>query len=158
MEVNIELLKEWRDDAKSALKKEIGCLESKQGLLSSYMGVLDAVDELISENDDLRADLERQQSEIDDLSEQLRQAEAENTSLRMQMLSETGDLRQQLVEAQEQSLEVKSKPMEIHNHFESGSTSQVFNDKVNGRFTRKPIVKKDKNDKKRWKKIVRKVL
>ena len=99
MEVNIELLKEWRDDAKSALKKEIGCLESKHGLLSSYMGVLDAVDELISENDDLREDLERKQSEIDDLSEQLRQAEAENTSLRMQMLSETGDLRQQLVEA-----------------------------------------------------------
>ena len=158
MEVNIELLEEWRDDVKSALKKEIGCLESKHGLLSSYMGVLDAVDELISENDDLREDLERKQSEIDDLSEQLRQAEAENTSLRMQLLSETGDLRQQLVEAQEQSLEVKSKPMEIHNHFESGSTSQVFNDKVNGRFTRKPIVKKDKNDKKRWKKIVRKVL
>lgn len=150
MEVNIELLKEWRDDAKSALKKEIGCLESKHGLLSSYMGVLDAVDELISENDDLREDLERKQSEIDDLSEQLRQAEAENTSLRMQMLSETGDLRQQLVEAQEQ------KPMEIHNHFESGSTSQVFNDKVNGRFAKGND--KKKKEKKRWKRMVRKVL
>lgn len=150
MEVNIELLKEWRDDAKSALKKEIGCLESKHGLLSSYMGVLDAVDELISENDDLREDLERKQSEIDDLSEQLRQAEAENTSLRMQMLSETGDLRQQLVEAQEQ------KSMEIHNHFESGSTSQVFNDKVNGRFAKGND--KKKKEKKRWKRMVRKVL
>ena len=156
MEVNIELLKEWRDDAKSALKKEIGCLESKHGLLSSYMGVLDAVDELISENDDTREDLERKQSEIDDLSEQLRQAEAENTSLRMQMLSETGDLRQQLVEAQEQSLEVKSKPMEIHNHFESGSTSQVFNDKVNGRFAKGND--KKKKEKKRWKRMGRKVL
>ena len=156
MEVNIELLKEWRDDVKSALKKEIGCLESKHGHLCSYMQVLDAMDELISENDDLREDLERKQSEIDDLSEQLRQAEAENTSLRMQLLSETGDLRQQLVEAQEQSLEVKTKPMEIHNHFESGSTSQVFNDKVNGRFAKGND--KKKKEKKRWKRMVRKVL
>ena len=32
-------------------------------------------------------------------------------------------------------------------------------DKVNGKFTRKPIVKKDKKDKKkRWKKIARKIL
>lgn len=156
MEVNIELLKEWRDDAKSALKKEIGCLESKHGLLCSYMRVLDALDELISENDDLKEDLERKQSEIDDLSEQLREQEAEINSLRMQMLSETGDLRQQLVEAQEQSLEVKSKPMEIHNHFESGSNSQVFNDKVNGRFAKSND--KKKKEKKRWKRMVRKVL
>lgn len=156
MEVNIELLEEWRDDVKSALKKEIGCLESKHGFLCSYMRVLDAVDELISENNVLKEDLERKQSEIDDLSEQLREQEAENNSLRMQMLSETGDLRQQLVEAQEQSLEVKSKPMEIHNHFESGSNSQVFNDKVNGRFAKSND--KKKKEKKRWKRMVRKVL
>lgn len=156
MEVNIEMLKECRDDVKSAIRKEISCLEERQGLLCSYLRVLDAVDELISENDDLKEDLERKQSEIDDLSEQLQQEEAENNSLRMQMLSETDDLRQQLVEVQEQSLEIKSKPMEIHNHFEPGSNSQVFNDKVNGRFTKSKD--KKKKEKKRWKRMVRKVL
>ena len=57
--------------------------------------------------------------------------------------------------------------MEIHNHFESGSNSQVFNDKVSGRFTKtekltkseklEKLKKKDKKNK-RWKKIVRKML
>ena len=126
MEVNIEMLKECRDDVKSAIRKEISCLEERQALLCSYLRVLDAVDELISENDDLKEDLERKQSEIDDLSEQLQQEEAENNSLRMQMLSETG------------------------------SNSQVFNDKVNGRFTKSND--KKKKEKKRWKRMVRKVL
>ena len=66
-----------------------------------------------------------------------------------------------LLEARNQSLEaeVNAKPMEIHNHFESGSSSQVFNDRVMGKFTRKQNNKKEKKEtKKRWKKIARKVL
>ena len=63
--------------------------------------------------------------------------------------------------------------VEIHNHFESGSTSQVFNDQVSGRFTRdksmnardqidKRKLNKTRNDikksKKKWKKTIRKIL
>ena len=158
MELDIEVLKDWRDDVKSAIRKELGCLQTKQEHFSDFLRVLDAMDEVISENDDLREELERKHSEVDDLSEQLERKEAEIDSLRMQLLDETGDLRQQLLDAKEQTLEAttKSKPMEIHNHFESGSNSQVFNDKVNGKFTKNKD--KKKKEKKRWKRIVRKVL
>jgi hypothetical protein len=68
------------------------------------------------------------------------------------------EARNQHLEAENQHLEaeVHAKPLEIHNHFESGSNSQVFNDKVNGKFIRKQNDKK--KNKKRWKKIVRKML
>ena len=48
--------------------------------------------------------------------------------------------------------------LEIHNHFEAGSSSQVFNDKVTSEFTRKQKQDKLKREQKKWKKIVRKVL
>ena len=50
------------------------------------------------------------------------------------------------------------RPAEIHNHFEPGSSAQVFNDKVTGKFTRKQNKKDKKDKKKRWKKIARKIL
>ena len=121
----------------------------------------------MSENEDLRDELERKQDEIDDLSEQLEQKDKVIEDLRRQLQSETGNLRQLLLEAKNHHLEsekqhlkaeINAKPMEIHNHFESGSSSQVFNDRVMGRFTRKQNKKKDKKEKKRWKKIARKVL
>ena len=63
--------------------------------------------------------------------------------------------------------------VEIHNHFEAGSTSQVFNDQVSGRLTRSRSVSvrvksgkrksnKTRNEikksKKEWKKTIRKIL
>ena len=69
------------------------------------------------------------------------------------------DLRRQLLEAENDRLEAEAsaKPMEIHNHFEPGSSSQVFNDKVNGKFeTAEKSAKKNKKEKKekrRWKKM-----
>ena len=56
--------------------------------------------------------------------------------------------------------------MEIHNHFEPGSSSQVFNDQVSGKFTKnqndKSVINKKRNDikkgKKKWKKSIRKIL
>lgn len=84
--------------------------------------------------------------------------------------SKYDDLREQ-VDSQQQEIddlheqleaEVKAKPLEIHNHFESGSSSQVFNDKVHGKFEKLmksgKSEKKEKSKKKRWKKIVRKML
>ena len=125
--------------------------------------MFEAAKEHLSEIEDLKEELERKQEEIDDLCEQLEQKDQEIADLRQQLLEARNlhlESEKQQLESEKQQLEteVKAKPTEIHNHFEPGCSAQVFNDKVNGRFTRKPIVKKDKNDKKRWKKIVRKVL
>ena len=56
---------------------------------------------------------------------------------------------------QRQEMEVK--PPEIHNHFESGSSAQVFNDKVTGKFSKFKKWKKRDNKDSRKKKEVKKV-
>ena len=67
-----------------------------------------------------------------------------------------------------QQLQTDHLTVEIHNNFEPGSSAQVFNDTVKGRFT-SPRLNSQKHDnkqkqkdkkklKKRWKKIVRKML
>ena len=141
-----EELRAWQDQARSALRQEADRLEEKSRQINGLMRVMEATEELFSENRHLEDELERRQEEIDDLNEQLEQKE-----------QEIADLRQQLLETENQHLEaeVHAKPLEIHNHFESGSNSQVFNDKVNGKFIRKQNDKK--KNKKRWKKIVRKM-
>ena len=157
MSINLEQLKDWQNEARRGLNNKADRLRDEGRRVDCYLQVMDATDELLSQVDDLKEELDRKQEEIDDLEEQLEQ--------KNQVIA---DLRQQLLEAQNLQLEtekqqleseVNAKPTEIHNHFEPGSSAQVFNDKVNGKFTRKQIVKKDKKDKKkRWKKIVRKVL
>ena len=146
-------IKSWRDDARRGLNREKDLILERSEDVNAYDHVFDAVDDLISDNDDLADEVERQQQEIDDLNEQLEQKEQEIDDLRRQLL----EARNQHLEAENQHLEaeVHAKPLEIHNHFESGSNSQVCNDKVNGRFTRKQNDKK--KNKKRWKKIVRKM-
>ena len=155
----------WHDQARSAVRHKIDSMKEAFAEFSAYDRVLDAVDDLISENDKLSEQVESQQSEIDELNEQLELKESEMASLRQQHQLEIDDLQRQLLEAKNRHLEserqhleaeVHAKPMEIHNHFEPGSSSQVFNDKVNGKFTRKQNDKK--GNKKRWKKIVGKML
>ena len=171
MKPNIEELREWRDDAKHGLREEAERLEEKGRMLNGYLRVLDAVDSLLSDNDDLTDKVERQQQEIDDLHEQLEAKEGEIASLQQQHQVEIETLQRQLLEAQNVHLqtekqhleaEVKAKPLEIHNHFESGSSSQVFNDKVHGKFEKLmksgKSEKSKKKEKKRWKRIVRKML
>jgi len=149
-----EELRAWQDQARSALRQEADRLEEKSRQINGLMRVMEATEELFSENRHLEDELERRQEEIDDLNEQLEQKEQEIDDLRRQLL----EARNQHLEAENQHLEaeVHAKPLEIHNHFESGSNSQVFNDKVNGKFIRKQNDKK--KNKKRWKKIVRKML
>lgn len=169
-------IKSWRDDVRRGLNREKDLIQERSVEVNAYDQMLDAVDELISENDDLADEVERQQQEIDDLNEQLEQKDAEMANMRLQHQAEIDALQKQLLEAQNNHLEsekqhlesekqqlvaeVKAKPMEIHNHFEPGSNSQVFNDRVNGHFEKKKKDKKDKKDKKnkRWEKIVRKML
>lgn len=145
MNIDFEQLKDWRDEARKGLRQEADRLEEKGRQISSYMQVLDAMGELISEIDDLKEELERKQDEVDDLIEQLAQKEKVIDDLQRQLQAETGDLRQQLLDAKEQTLEAEanSKPPEIHNHFEWGSSAQVFNDKVTNKYSKK---------KKKWKK------
>ena len=167
---NHELIVLW-DEALRRLRQDADRIEEEGRRNNVYTRLLEAAKEKISENDDLKEELDRKQEEIDDLSEQLEQRDQEIADLRQQLLeaqnlhleSEKQQLeseKQQLeTEKQQLEAEVNAKPTEIHNHFESGSSAQVFNDKVTGKFTRNQNAKKDKKDKKkRWKKIAGKIL
>ena len=163
MKTNIHEFKGGLDAALRELSHDTDRVEEEGRKINAYKRLFEAAKEHLSEIEDLKEALERKQEEIDDLCEQLEQRDQEIADLRQQLLEARNlhlESEKQQLESEKQQLEteVKAKPTEIHNHFEPGCSAQVFNDKVNGRFTRKPIVKKDKNDKKRWKKIVRKVL
>lgn len=157
MKINFEELKEWRRNARRGISREIDSLKERQEQFNDYARAMDVIDGLVSQIEDVKEELAQKQEEVDDLSEHLEQKDKVIDDLQRQLL-EAQNLQ---LESEKQHLEAEAsaKPMEIHNHFESGSNSQVFNDKVNGKFTRNQNVKKDKKDKKkRWKKIVRKVL
>ena len=146
MEANVEELKEWSNVAKRGLRQAIERLEEREEQFSSYMKVLDAVEELLAKINDLKEEVERKQTEIDELEEQLEQKQQEADDLRRQLL----EAQNHQLESEKQQLEAEAsaKPMEIHNHFGSGCSAQVFNDKVTGKFT--------KTKKRRWKRIIRK--
>ena len=152
--MNYEELKDWCADARRSVEREKDRLREQQLAMGNHLRVLEAAGELLAEIDRQKDELEQKQSEIDELNEQLERKEQETDDLRRQLL----EARNEHLESERQHLEaeVHAKPMEIHNHFESGSSSQVFNDKVNGKFSRK--VKDDKKKKKRWKKMIRKML
>ena len=152
--MNYEELKDWCADARRGVEREMDRLQEQQRTMGNHLQVLEAAGELLAEIDRLQDELEQKQSEIDMLNEQLERKEQEIDDLQRQLL----EARNEHLESERQHLkaEVYAKPMEIHNHFEPGSSSQVFNDKVNGKFTRKQNDRQTK--KKRWKKIVRKML
>ena len=149
MEVNFDELRDWSDGARRALDRE-------RERMMEQMKMLDGL-------------------AVDDLNEQLEQRDQDIEDLRRQHQQEIDDLQRQLLEARNQHLEterqhleteVRAKPMEIHNHFEAGSSSQVFNDRVSGKFGK---VQSDRNknnkkrndikkNKKKWKKTIRKML
>ncbi len=149
------------------VEDDMDCMQEKFRRREDHKRVLEAARDAYHRADRLNDEVERLQQEIDDLNEQLEAKQAEMANMLLQHQAEIGDLRRQLLEAQNEQLasekqhlevEVQAKPVEIHNHFGAGSNSQVFNEKVNGKFAKQ--IKKDKNEKKnkRWKKIVRKKL
>ena len=142
MNTNIYELKEWQSNARRELSSKQDALRDEMEQIGNYMRALDVTDELCAEIDNLNDQLADKQAEIDDLMAQLEEKQAENDSLRGELL-----------DAREQNLEAgcNQKPTEIHNHFEQGCSAQVFNDKVTGGFTKK-------KEKKKWKKLVRKML
>ena len=160
------------DQASRDLDDNIDSMREKVERMGAYRRVLDEARDAFLKYNDLREQVDSQQQEIDDLHEQLEAKEGEIASLQQQHQVEIETLQRQLLEAQNVHLqtekqhleaEVKAKPLEIHNHFESGSSSQVFNDKVHGKFEK--LMKSGKSEKskktekkRRWKKIARKIL
>lgn len=156
---DITELKAWREDARHGLEREVEQLREKKEQIDEYLKALDATDGLLAEVEDQKGELEDRQQEVDELTELLERKEAEIAELRRQLLEAKN--RQLETEKVQLAAEVSAKPTEIHNHFESGSSAQVFNDRVTGRFGRKLNVKKNnkqKKEKKRWKKIARRIL
>ena len=143
MKTNINELKEWQSNARRMLCSKQDAMMDEIEQIGNYMRAMDVTDELCAEIDNLNDQLADKQAEIDNLMAQLEHKQAEIDSLRGELL----DVREQNLEAG-----CNQKPPEIHNHFEQGSSALVFNDKVTGRFTKK------KKEKKKWKKLVRKML
>ena len=155
--MNICELKDQADDVRREIEREREQVRERDEWLGGYLRVLNATVGQLSKIGDLNEELELKQAEIDDLTERLEQRDQVIAALQQQLLEKEN----QQLESRNQSLEaeVSAKPTEIHNHCESGSSAQVFNDKVTGRFARKQNVKRDKKEKKkRWKKIARKIL
>ena len=142
----------WQNDAERELRREAERLEEKGQRIGGLMKVLEATEEILAENSSLREELERKDGEIDALREELEQKAKEMDELRRQL---------QEASSQHQESDSRAQTMEIHNHFEAGSNSQVYNEKVTGKFTY-PNNNKNKNKKnkkkeqKKWKKRIRK--
>ena len=143
------MIEEWRDEARRALTHEAEALKEQLYQRQCYMQALDATEDLVKEVKELEDQVECQQQTIDDLNEQVEQRDAEIADLRGQLQ----DMRDCQLVAEPMPL-----PMEIHNHFEAGSSSQVFNDKVTGKFTKQQKDKKKKKEQWKWKKIMKKAL
>ena len=140
METDIQDLMAWQKDAERELSREAERLEEKGQRIGGLMKVLEATEEILAENSSLREELERKDGEIDALREELEQKDCETDALREELerkAKEMDELRRQLQEAssQHQESDSRAQTMEIHNHFEAGSNSQVYNEKVTGKFT-----------------------
>ena len=140
METDIQDLMAWQKDAERELRREAERLEEKGQRIGGLMKVLEATEEILAENSSLRNELEQKDGEIDALREELEQKDCETDALREELerkAKEMDELRRQLQEAssQHQESDSRAQTMEIHNHFEAGSNSQVYNEKVTGKFT-----------------------
>ena len=171
----------WQNDAERELRREAERLEEKGQRIGGLMKVLEATEEILAENSSLRNELEQKDGEIDALREELEQKSRETDALREELerkSKEMDELRRQLQEAssQHQESDSRAQTMEIHNHFEAGSNSQVYNEKVTGKFTypnnnnnnnsnssnnssnsnKSKNKKNKKKEQKKWKKRIRK--
>lgn len=146
METDIQDLMAWQKDAERELSREAERLEEKGQRIGGLMKVLEATEEILAENSSLREELERKDGEIDALREELEQKAKEMDELRRQL---------QEASSQHQESDSRAQTMEIHNHFEAGSNSQVYNEKVTGKFTY-PNNNNKKKEQKKWKKRSRK--
>ena len=157
MKINVEELKDWQQDTRRELKREVDRLRERGEEIEKYLCVMEATDELLSEIDDLKQESNEKDAVIDDLKQEINAKDAvieQQQKTLDDRQAEINLLRQQLLDMKEQNGmqthggENVPQPLEIHNHFESGSSAQVFNDKVNGRFSKFKRWKNKKKDRK----------
>ena len=139
------------DDASREVDDEQDDLKERCERLAARRRVLDAARDAYWKMEELKEEVERKQTEIDELEEQLEQRDKEIDDLRRQLL----EVQNHQLESEKQQLEAEAsaKPTEIHNHFGKGSSAQVFNDKVTGKFLKmkKPWKKREKKQETRRK-------
>ena len=158
--MDVRMIEEWRDEARRALSHEADALQEQLYQRQCYMQALDATEDLVKEVKELENQVERQQQTIDDLNEQVEQRDAEiaeKDAALAEKDAEIADLRGRLQDMRDCQLvaEPMPLPMEIHNHFEAGSSSQVFNDKVTSRFEKYKKKDKKRKEQRKWKKTVK---
>ena len=149
-------LKDNKEEAIRRLTNKAEHMEEQLRDVNVCVQLLKASDGLFSQVDDLREEVARQEREIGELEDKLEQKDREIEALKRELLEEQNHRLES--ENHDLAVEVVTKPLEIHNHFEPGSNSQVFNEKVKGKFSKNRKVNKEKKEKKRWKGIVRKML
>ncbi len=155
------MIEEWRDEGRRALNRETEALEKQLYQRQCYLQALDATEDLVKEVETLKDQVECQQQTIDELNEQVEEKDSaleEKDALIAERDAEIADLRSRLHDLQQRQVVAEPLPMEIHNHFEAGSSSQVFNDKVTGRFNKQPKKEQQKKVIWKWKKRERKTL
>ena len=106
-----EELKTWHDQARSGVRRKMDCMKEAFDEMTAYDRVLEAMDELISDHDDLSDKLENQQSEIDELNEQLEQKDTQGCILvgRNQIVGQVLESRKWLYELKMKIVEAKNR-------------------------------------------------
>ena len=155
MNINYEELTDWRDGARRELEREVEHLRERQEQMNNYLRALDATEELLSEIDELTDELERKQRENELLSGELEAKQAELDAMQAELERKQAEIDR--LQLQQQLTEADAKPSEIHNHFETGCSAQVFNDKVTGRFAKlRKWDQREKRESKKKKRVSRK--
>ena len=88
MNINIEELKDWNDEARRELERKQERLKEEQEELSNNLLALEATDKLLSKIDAQSEELEEKQSTIDSQSEEIEKQQSEIESLRQQLQEE----------------------------------------------------------------------
>ena len=155
MKTDFEDFKEMMYDVHRALGSERERLMEQVEQLDGFMKMAEATDVLLSEIDGLKDLLARKQQENEQLSNELEERLTEVDALKAELERKQAEIDN--LQLKQQLTEAEAKPPEIHNHFESGSSAQVFNDKVTGKFSKFKKWKKRDNKDSRKKKEVKKV-
>jgi chromosome segregation ATPase len=86
--MTIEELKDWKDDVRNELERDLEQVREKHEQISNYLRVLDAVDEMVTEHKSLKRQLDDKQDEIDNLKDEIDKVQSDNDVLRQQLLDE----------------------------------------------------------------------
>ena len=86
--MTVEELKDWKDDVRNELERDLEQVREKHEQISNYLRVLDAVDEMVTEHKSLKRQLDDKQDEIDNLKDEIDKVQSDNDALRQQLLDE----------------------------------------------------------------------